>query len=161
MESVPLTNIVSLVHLCLVAAFFGLYLCEAVIEGYGAHRNEFHRSAIRYHYLMDIFVELPLMFAILATGVLLAVLVDELTPLHWILIACGTIAVFFCPFCFVRYVRTRNRLVEEGTTDDAMLDEPRRRMGVWTLSLFNPLLIAALAIGSWLAYQRVLESMHG
>jgi hypothetical protein len=156
MESTPVIDIVAMVHLCFVAAFIGLYLSETVIEGYAAYKNEFHRSAIRNHFLMDIFVELPLMFGVLVTGVVLAILVEELTALHWVLIICGLFAVFFCPFCFFRFVRTRNRLVDEGVSDEAVLVEIRKKMGTLTLFLFNPLFLAALAIGLWLAYQRAV-----
>ncbi len=161
MGSIPLINMVGVIHLCFVAAFIGLYLCEAVIEGYAARRTEFHPSAIRYHYLVDIFVELPLMSGVLITGIILAILAEKLTALHLILIACGSIAVLFCPYCFFRFVRTRERLLSDGEADEETLVRIRRRMGILTLAVFNPLLLTALVVGFWLARNRLLDSIYG
>jgi hypothetical protein len=158
-ESIPALQTVTSIHLCFVAAFVGLYACEAVVEGYGVRNHTFHRSAIRYHFLIDIFVELPIMFGVLVTGIILALLVDELTPLHFALIACGTFCVLFCPFCFLRFVRSRNRLLDQDGADEAALVELRRTMALWTLSLFNPLFLVALVIGLFLTRTRVIESL--
>jgi protein-S-isoprenylcysteine O-methyltransferase Ste14 len=100
---------VSTVHLCLVAAFLAVYGCETVVEGSHA-KDELHPTAIRIHYLIDIFLEIPLMIGIFATGVILSFQVEEITTPHAWLIACGTIVVFSCVFCFLRFVRTRRRL---------------------------------------------------
>lgn len=98
MGPIPLINIVAVVHLCFVAAFIGLYLCEVVVEGYASQKNELHPIAIRYHFLIDVFVEIPLMLGVLASGIILVLLVPELTTLHIILIACGIFSVL--PFLF-------------------------------------------------------------
>ena len=45
------------------------------------------------HYLMDIFVGTPLMTGVLVTGIILPFLVDKLSTLHIILIACGSLTV--------------------------------------------------------------------
>ena len=81
MESVPVIQTVSVVHLCLVAAFLGLYLCEVVVEA--SHQgDELHPIAIRMHYLLDVFVEVPLVSAILVSGVALTLLLEEITTPH-------------------------------------------------------------------------------
>ena len=158
---IPLINIVAVVHLCFVAAFLGLYFSEAIVEGYAAQKNELHPVAIRYHYLMDMFVELPLMLGVLVSGIGLLILIDELTTFHLVLIACGTFCVLFCPFCFFRYVRTRRRILDDEIPDEDTLVAIRKRMGLWSLTLFNPLLLTAFVIGFWLAYKRVMESIYG
>ena len=48
MGTVPTIHVVLVVHLCFVAAFMGLFLCEAVAEGYGS-KNELHPIGIRMH----------------------------------------------------------------------------------------------------------------
>jgi len=161
MGPIPLINIVAVVHLCFVAAFIGLYLCEAVVEGYASLKNELHPIAIRYHFLFDVFLEIPLMLGVLVSGIILALLVPELTTLHIILIACGIFSVLFCPFCFFRYVRSRKRIINNEPIDEDAIVRLRTKMGVYTLVLFNPLFLAALIIGFWLAYHRVIESIHG
>jgi hypothetical protein len=110
------------------------------------------------HYLIDIFLEIPLMIGIFATGVILSFQVEEITTLHAWLIACGTIVVFSCIFCFLRFVRTRRRLLDADPIDYARLIAIRNQFGIVTLGILTPALIAALGIGFWLAHQRATEA---
>ena len=153
----PTIHLVSTVHLCLVAAFLSLYACETVVEGSHA-KDELHPTAIRMHYLIDIFLEIPLMIGIFATGVILSFQVEEITTAHAWLIACGTIVVFSCIFCFFRFVRTRRHLLDAETVDHARLVAIRSRLGIFTLGILTPALIAALGIGFWLAHKRAVEA---
>jgi Na+/melibiose symporter-like transporter len=153
----PAIHMVSMVHLCLVAAFLSLYACEAVVEGSHA-RDELHPTAIRMHFLIDTFLEIPLMIGIFATGVILSFQVEEITTAHAWLIACGTLVVFSCIFCFFRFVRTRRRLLNTEPIDHARLIAIRKQLGIFTLGVLNPALIAALGIGFWLAHKRALEA---
>ena len=160
-EGIPPVNIAAVVHLCFVAAFFGLYCAETVVETYYSKKDEQHPIAIRCHYLMDIFVEIPLMAGILVSGVILAILVDELTTLHIILITCGTLTVLGCVFNWYVFVRSRNLVIEKETIDYDLLNRIRKRLTVYVIAVFNPLLIATMIIGFWLAYHRMLESIYG
>jgi hypothetical protein len=153
----PAIHLVSMIHLCLIAAFLGLFACEAVVEGSNA-KDELHPTAIRMHYLLDIFVEIPLMIGIFVTGVILAFQVEAVTTAHAWLIACGTIAVFSCVFCFLGFVRTRRRLLDAGSIDYARLDAIRKRFGIFTGAVLTPALIVALGIGFWLGHQRAVEA---
>ena len=54
MEQIPVIQSVSVVHLCLVAAFLGLYACEVVVEA-SHSKEELHPVAIRVHYLLDVY----------------------------------------------------------------------------------------------------------
>ena len=157
MEQMPLIHTVSVVHLCLVAAFLGLYLCEAVVEGSHA-KDELHPTAIRVHFLLDVFVETPLIIGIFVTGVILSFLVEEITTPHIWLIACGTIAVFSCLFCFLGFVRTRRKLLDVEVIDHERLDAVRRKFGIFTFAVLNPALIVALIVGFWLAHRRAVEA---
>jgi hypothetical protein len=148
---------VSVVHLCLVAAFLGLYACEVVAEA--SHvRDELHPIAIRVHYFLDIFVEIPLVSGVLASGVVLTLLLEEITTPHIWLIACGTVVVLACLFSFWRFVRTRNRLIEKEPIDHEALVGIRNRFGVFSFIVINPALLVALIVGFWLAHQRALEA---
>ena len=153
----PAIHLVSTVHLCLVAAFLSLYACETVVEG-SHSRDDLHPTAIRMHYLIDIFLEIPLMIGIFTTGVILSFQVEEVTTAHVWLIALGTIVVFSCIFVFFRFVRTRRRLLDAETIDYARLDAIRKQFGIVTLGILTPALIAALAIGFWLGHQRAVEA---
>jgi hypothetical protein len=160
METVPPIHMVAVVHLCFVAAFLGLYLCEAVAEGYGS-KNELHPIGIRMHFLLDIFVEIPLMIGIFVSGIILAILVDKLSALHIVLIACGSLTVMACIFSFFRFVRTRNRVINNKPIDHDTLVQIRKKFGVFTFALINPLLFATLIIGFWLAHQRAIAVFGG
>ena len=157
MGEMPILHSVSVVHLCFVAAFLGLYACETVAEGSNL-KDELHPIAIRLHYLLDIFVEIPLVLGILVSGVVLTLLVEEITTPHVWLIACGTTVVFSCLLVFWKFVRTRKRLIEKEPIDNEALAGIRRRLGVFSLLVLNPPLLVALIVGFWLAHQRALEA---
>ena len=157
MAQIPLIHTVSVVHLCFVAAFLGLYACEVVVEA--SHSNdELHPIAIRVHYLLDLFVEIPLVSGIFVSGVVLAVLAEELTPARIWLIACGTIAVLACLVCFFKFVRTRKHLLDQDPIDREALVRIRNRFGVFSFAVLNPALLVALIVGFWLAHQRAIEA---
>jgi hypothetical protein len=140
-----------------VAAFLGLYACEVVVEA--SHvTDELHPTAIRIHYLLDIFVEIPLVSGILISGVVLSLLVEEITTPHVWLIACGTVAMLACLVCFWKFVRTRKRLTEKEDVDPEELVRIRNRFGIFSFVVLNPALVVALVVGFWLAHQRALEA---
>jgi hypothetical protein len=156
-EQIPLVHTVLVVHLCLVAAFLGLYACEVVVEA-SHSKDELHPTAIRIHYLLDIFVEIPLMSGILISGIALALLVDELTTPHLWLITCGTIAALGCFTSFFGFVRTRKRLLDKEPVDHEALVRIRNRFGAFSFIALNPPLLVALVVGFWLAHQRAIEA---
>lgn len=157
MGDIPIIQSVSVVHLCLVAAFLGLYACEVVVEA-ANQGDELHPIGIRLHYLLDIFVEIPLVSGILASGVVLTLLLEEITTPHVWLIACGTVVVFACVFSFWKFVRTRKRLIEKESIDHEKLVGIRNRFGVFSFIVINPALLVALIVGFRLAHQRALEA---
>lgn len=157
MGEIPIIHSVSVVHLCFVAAFLGLYACEVVAES--AHqKDELHPVGIRVHYFLDIFVEIPLVLGILATGVVLTLLLEEITTPHVWLIACGTVVVLACLFSFWNFVRTRKCLIENEDIDHEKLVGIRNRFGVFSFIVINPALLVALIVGFRLAHQRALEA---
>ena len=157
MGDMPIIHSVSVVHLCLVAAFLGLYACEVVVE-VSHQRDELHPIAIRIHYLLDMFVEIPLVSGILVSGIVLALLVEEITSAHVWLIACGSVVVLACLISFWKFVRSRNRLIEKGAIDHQELVRIRNRFGVFSFVVLNPALLVALVVGFWLAHQRALAA---
>ena len=70
-------------------------------------------------------------------------------------------AVFFCPFLFYKYVRTRHHLLDAETLDEKEMNRIRQNLGIVTLAIFNPIFLAAMIIGFWLAYHRVAEAIYG
>ena len=134
-----------------------MYLCEVVVEA-SHQRDELHPIAIRIHYLIDVFVEIPLVSAILISGVALTLLLKEITTPHIWLIACGTVVVLACFLSFLKFVRTRERLIGEEPIDHGELVRIRRRFGIFSFVVLNPALAVALIVGFWLAHQRALEA---
>ena len=157
MGDMPIIHSVSVVHLCFVAAFLGLYACEVVVE-VSHQRDELHPTAIRIHYLLDIFVEIPLVSGIFVSGVVLALLVEEITTPHVWLIACGTVVVLACVLSFWKFVRSRNSLIQGEATDHEELVKIRNRFGIFSFVVLNPALLVALIVGFRLAHQRALEA---
>ena len=157
MGDIPIIHSISVVHLCFVAAFLALYACEVVVEA-SHQRDELHPIAIRMHYLLDIFVEIPLVSGIFASGVVLTLLLEEITTPHVWLIACGTVVVLACVFSFWKFVRTRKRLVEKESIDHEKLVGIRTRFGIFSFIVINPALLVALIVGFRLAHQRALEA---
>jgi hypothetical protein len=145
------------IHLCLVAAFLGLYACEVVVEA-SHQRDELHPTAIRIHYLLDVFVEIPLVSAILVSGAVLTLLLKEITTPHMWLITCGTVVVFACFLSFLKFVRTRERLIRREPIDYGELVKIRKRLGVFSFLVLNPALAIALIVGFWLAHQKAVEA---
>ncbi|MBD3852488.1 MAG: hypothetical protein IFK93_14370, partial [Acidobacteria bacterium] len=71
------------------------------------------------HYWIDLLVELPLVLAVIATGVALFLLTDPLTPLHLVKIGLGGAAVAVNLFCIVVVVKRGRQLVRNS--DDGPL----------------------------------------
>ena len=79
-------------HLMALGAWLGVVITEALFE-FAASDPESLRAAARFHYKVDKFGELPILFAVLVTGTILAVRAWPLTPLHVIKIAASLVAV--------------------------------------------------------------------
>ena len=79
-------------HLIVLGMWLGVVITEALFE-FAASDAESLRAAARFHYRVDRFGELPILFAVFVTGTILAVRGWPLTPLHFIKIAASLVAV--------------------------------------------------------------------
>ena len=79
-------------HLMVLSIWLGVVITEVLFE-FAASDAESLRAAARFHYKVDKFGELPILFAVLVTGTILAVRAWPLTPLHFIKIAASLVAV--------------------------------------------------------------------
>jgi hypothetical protein len=113
------------VHLIVLGMWLGVVITEALFE-FAASDVESLRAAARFHYNVDKFGELPILFAVLVTGAALAVRAWPLTPLHVIKIAASLIAVVSNLIC-TRWVFQRRRI-----EDVNVLLGYRRR--IWSLA---------------------------
>ena len=67
-------NLVAMIHLVVLSMWGGIVATEAVVELLPFRRRELHAAAIRYHYWIDLLVELPMVLAVICTGATLLVL---------------------------------------------------------------------------------------
>ena len=67
----------------------------------------------RAHYFIDLWAELPLLLAVLATGTILSMRAWPLTPLHWIKIGCALVAVALNLSCVVLVIARHRSSSEE------------------------------------------------
>jgi hypothetical protein len=79
-------------HLVVLGMWLGVVITEALFE-FTASDEESLRAAARFHYNVDKFGELPILFAVLVTGTILAARAWPLTSLHFIKIAASLAAV--------------------------------------------------------------------
>jgi len=112
-------DVLAMVHLVMLSLWGGVVATEAVIEVYPFRKRELHAATIRFHYWIDLLVELPLVLAVIATGSALFFLTDPVTPLHLVKIGLGGCAVAVNLFCIVVVVKRGRRL--ERDDDDGSL----------------------------------------
>ncbi len=161
MGGIPTINIAAVIHLSFVAGFVGLFFGESVVEAYASKNDNFKPCAARIHYLIDIFVEMPIIAGILISGTALAFLVDKISYLHIALISIGTFTALYCPFAIFKWVYPRNKLYEDDNHDKTKMEKLWKDFSIAGALLFVPGLLLSLIIGYYLAYHRVLASIYG
>jgi hypothetical protein len=112
-------------HLVALGVWLGVVITEVLFEFAGSDGDSL-RAAARFHYNVDKFGEVPILFAVLITGTILAVRAWPLTSLHFIKIAASLIAVGCALICTVWVFQRRQ--VEDV---NALLGFRRR---IWTLA---------------------------
>jgi hypothetical protein len=110
-------DVLAMVHLIMLSLWGGVVATEAVIEVYPFRKRELHAATIRFHYWIDLLVELPLVLAVIATGAVLFFFTDVLTPLRYIKIGFGGAAVAVNLFCIVVVVKRGRRLVDNAAEE--------------------------------------------
>ena len=145
-------NILAMTHLVALALWGGVVATEAVVEVIPFRRRELHPAAIRFHFWIDLLVELPLVLVVIATGVTLAITIDPLTPLHLVKIGCGVGAVAINLYCIVVVVQ-RGRQLQAETDPEALWRASRKVLYCFALGL---LCAAAAAV---LGFRFALERM--
>jgi len=143
-------DVLAMVHLIVLSMWGGVVATEAVIEVYPFRKTELHAAAIRFHYWIDLLVELPLVLAVIATGVALALSVEALSGLHLIKILFGAAAVVVNLFCIAVVVGRGKRL------DHGEAEEPLWRASRVVLACFVVGLLAA-AVAATLGFRFALE----
>ena len=157
MREIPVVNLVEMAHLILLSLWGGVVLTEAVIELYPYKNRALHGSSVTLHYYIDILVEAPLLLGVLITGIVLVFQVN-LVPLHYLLIACGLIAVGMNFTCIVLVIK-RRAMQEQGQSETILWQYTRYI--ITTAALGIPTALIAAYVGFTLGHQRLLNLING
>ncbi len=126
-------------HLLVLGIWLGIVTTEVLFEFSGSDPDSL-RAAARFHYTVDVYGELPVLAAVIVTGVLLASRVGPLTPLHYVKIAASLVAIGSNLICAVWVVQRRR------IEDERVLLAYRRK--IWATAAVGVIFgTAALAIG--------------
>ncbi len=158
MESLPLINLVSIIHLILLAIWAGIIATETVIELYAYKKMELHFSTIQFHYWIDLLVELPVVLGMLTTGIILFTIAEDITTLHIIKIILGLTAISSNFIC-IYIVLQRSKILKYDDTDERLWGLSGRIIKIVVIAV--PLGITAFIIGIYLAHQRILKLIAG
>ena len=110
-------EVLAMVHLVMLSLWGGVVATEAVIEVLPFRQRDLHPATIRFHYWIDLLVELPLVVAVIATGATLFFMTDTVTPLLLVKIGFGGAAVGINLFCIVVVVKRGRRLRAHADED--------------------------------------------
>ena len=127
-------DLVAMLHLMMLALWGGVVATEAVLEVLPFRQPDLHGATIRFHYWIDLLVELPLVVAVAATGIVLLVLVDPLTPLHWLKVVFAGGAVAVNLYCIAVVVR-RGRGLRLGSGDERLWKQSRIVLACFAVGL--------------------------
>jgi hypothetical protein len=127
-------DLVAMLHLIMLSLWGGVVATEAVLEVLPFRQSDLHGAAIRFHYWIDLLVELPLVVAVAATGATLLFLVDPVTPLHWLKVAFASGAVSVNLFCIAVVIR-RGRGLRHDAGDQRLWRQSRIVLACFAVGL--------------------------
>ncbi len=145
-------NLVAMAHLVVLSLWGGVVATEAVIEVSPFRTRSLHPAAIRFHYWIDLLVELPLVLAVVTTGITLVLSVDRLTALHLVKLGFGAAAVVVNLFCIVIVVR-RGKRMERHADEESLWRSSRLVLACFIAGLLCA--AAAATLGFRFALERI------
>jgi putative copper export protein len=145
---------IAIMHLIFVAFWFGVMAAETIIELYSKKRRELHTSTVRFHYWIDLLVELPVVLGVLILGIILVIMVKEITILHIVKICLGLVAIGINLFCIYVVVKRMNMLKNEEKEDNlwnsSKMVERLGKVGI-------PIGVVVAVLGLYLGYCRMMN----
>jgi hypothetical protein len=132
------------VHLVLVAVWLGCILVEAIYEHAIEKTDDMRRFVSRLHWTTDKFVEIPAFLGVLATGGY-RLSHTAMTPLLWVKVAFGLVAILFNAICVVIVVRRLGYARKGDFVAWEAIDHKQHVYGAVVLIA----LLAALGIGGY------------
>ncbi len=136
----------AVLHVLSIALWGGVIACEVFLETYKVRSADQEKMAADLHYRIDLFVEAPLILAVLVTG---ALLLDQATwsTLLAIKVAAALVVIGANAVCVAIVVQ--RYLALRGATDEDALSSfaiQTRRINLIGL-IFIPMGIAVFALG--------------
>jgi len=142
-----------MIHLIILSLWGGVVATEAVIEIYPFRRVELHSAAIRFHYWIDLLVELPLVIAVAVSGCCLLFFSQDLTTLHLVKVGFGGAAIAVNVYC-IAVVVLRARHHEKFPEEKKLWNSSRKVLACFAVGLCFAAVAATL--GFRLALARLL-----
>jgi hypothetical protein len=132
-----------LAHVLAVGVWFGVVAVEIVLERSRAASQPISRAVARYHFRIDLLLEIPTVLVVLGTGL---AMLDPARLSGWYLakVACGLVAVASNAVCVVPVV-LRVRAAERARPDDVVRYS---RMIDWTAVVGIPAAVVAFSIAA-------------
>jgi len=150
MAQIPLLDLVTMVHLIVLSMWGGVVATEAVIEVYPIRTHDLAEATSRFHYWIDLLVELPLVLAVVATGIASVCLSDRITGLHVVKIAFAGAAVGVNLFCIAVVLR-RDRQRRAGATPEHLRRASRIVLACFAVGLACAAVAATLGFSLGMA----------
>ncbi len=158
MKTIPLINLISMLHLIFLAIWVGVLATEAVIELYPYKMRDLHNPAIRFHYWIDLLVELPAIFGLAITGIIMLILAEQITLLHVIKITIAVLVISVQLYC-IFIVLKRAHVLKSGGSEEILWQESGTVIKSFVIGF--PLGVIVALIGFWLGYHRMLDLISG
>ncbi len=143
MNGTPVLSVATLAHLIMLSTWGGIVATEAVLEIYAFRKRELEGAASRFHYWIDLLVELPVVVAVLGTGITVACLVDHITRLHVVKIGFAGAAVGVNLFCIAVVLR-RDRRRKAGASPSHLRTASRVVLACFAVGLLCAAVAAVL-----------------
>ena len=143
MAQTPLLDLVTMVHLIVLSMWGGVVATEAVIEIYPFRTHDLAEATSRFHYWIDLLVELPLVLAVVATGIASICLSEHITRLHVVKIAFAAAAVGINLFCIAVVLR-RDRQRRAGASPEHLRRASRIVLACFAVGLACAAMAATL-----------------
>ncbi len=154
MQSIPIIDLFSATHLFIVGGVLTCGLIEVVFEYYALFFDRsLHHSAIRIHYWVDIFVEIPLFVGVTITGTWMLLQLESVSFLHLAKVGVSYVIVIGFSMCAVETFR-RKRLLDRGAPEEELFASTKTMM-VRNVAVIGVLTQFVLFAGLWLTYQRL------
>ena len=135
-------------HIFFVGLWFGCAIIEGILEFMRRRDSSLQYAVAKFHYCIDIFVEVPAILTILVTGFLLLD-TSEMSALRLIKVICGFLAILATMLTVVIIFRRRYAVDADNR---AAVNKNDKLFDIIAYAIVAPLLNIALGIGLYFVF---------